>query len=268
MGTRMYAPSLGRFTTRDILTGDPLHPISLNQFVYGADSPVGMTDPTGMLNASLNSGGCQYKSLAKCGHVEHQLNKANPYMEPVPPPPPPPAPPANTGACSGFLGCLGHAASWTIHHPVVIVATVAAVAITVGTAGAGSEALVAAGEMDAAAIAGDVTAAAATDAAMAGEEAAATEAEVAAEETASAGESAASEPSTEWGRTIQSFRSGDEDFALRSVHAEASSSYPGGVSTESIYDYGDGQTLVHHEIYDVNDELVHETFRPYAKFGG
>ncbi|HZD04635.1 MAG TPA: RHS repeat-associated core domain-containing protein, partial [Longimicrobiales bacterium] len=48
MGARLYAPSLGRFTTRDVLFGDLANPISLNQYVYGATSPVLNTDDLGL----------------------------------------------------------------------------------------------------------------------------------------------------------------------------------------------------------------------------
>ena len=48
IGTRLYAPSLGRFTTRDVVFGDSTAPISLNQYVYGVASPLTHTDPTGM----------------------------------------------------------------------------------------------------------------------------------------------------------------------------------------------------------------------------
>ncbi len=48
MGTRSYEPTLGRFSTRDVLFGDPSSPMSLNQYVYATDSPITFTDPTGM----------------------------------------------------------------------------------------------------------------------------------------------------------------------------------------------------------------------------
>ncbi|MGH9166603.1 MAG: RHS repeat-associated core domain-containing protein [Acidimicrobiia bacterium] len=48
MGTRQYLPSLGRFTTSDVLFGDPRNPTSLNQFVYAHDNPVSLSDPDGM----------------------------------------------------------------------------------------------------------------------------------------------------------------------------------------------------------------------------
>ena len=49
MLTRYYEPTLGRFTKRDVLFGDPGIPMSLNQFVYGQMNPVSFADPTGMV---------------------------------------------------------------------------------------------------------------------------------------------------------------------------------------------------------------------------
>jgi RHS repeat-associated protein len=54
MTSRYYDPGMGRFTTRDVLFGDPTMPVSLNQYVYGADSPLSYADPTGM---AFESGG-------------------------------------------------------------------------------------------------------------------------------------------------------------------------------------------------------------------
>jgi RHS repeat-associated protein len=48
MLTRMYEPTLGRFSSRDVLFGDSNDPVTLNQYVYGAVNPVTYTDPTGM----------------------------------------------------------------------------------------------------------------------------------------------------------------------------------------------------------------------------
>jgi len=47
MGTRLYGPSLGRFSSRDVLFGDSDDPMSLNQFAYGEMSPIAHWDPTG-----------------------------------------------------------------------------------------------------------------------------------------------------------------------------------------------------------------------------
>lgn len=53
-----------------------------------------------------------------------------------------------------------------------------------------------------------------------------------------------------------------------SAHAEAASGriYQGGTSIEEVFTSGD-QWLVRHQIYDSAVNLVHETFRPYGKFG-
>ena len=40
-------PNHGRFTTRDLVFGDSRHPLSLNQYAYGADNPISMWDPDG-----------------------------------------------------------------------------------------------------------------------------------------------------------------------------------------------------------------------------
>src|SRR2546429_4134197 len=48
MGARNYDPAQGRFVTRDSIFGDPRSPMSLNQFVYGEDNPVSLSDPNGM----------------------------------------------------------------------------------------------------------------------------------------------------------------------------------------------------------------------------
>lgn len=48
MLTRMYEPTLGRFSSRDVLFGEPMSPVSLNQYLYGAVNPVTYTDPTGL----------------------------------------------------------------------------------------------------------------------------------------------------------------------------------------------------------------------------
>ena len=48
MFTRLYEPTLGRFSSRDVLLGDPTTPLTLNQYVYGVGNPVTYTDPNGM----------------------------------------------------------------------------------------------------------------------------------------------------------------------------------------------------------------------------
>ena len=49
MGTRWYVPSLGRFTSRDVLFGQVQAPVSLNMSLYAGASPVSNIDPTGMV---------------------------------------------------------------------------------------------------------------------------------------------------------------------------------------------------------------------------
>jgi RHS repeat-associated protein len=53
MGTRWYAAGLGRFTSRDVLFGEPTSPMTLNQHVYGGLNPITMWDPTGMGQCSM-----------------------------------------------------------------------------------------------------------------------------------------------------------------------------------------------------------------------
>jgi RHS repeat-associated protein len=58
MGARYYEPTLGRFSSRDVLFGELTNPVSLNQYVYGADSPLTFSDPTGMMWAVPHTSGC------------------------------------------------------------------------------------------------------------------------------------------------------------------------------------------------------------------
>lgn len=60
MLTRWYEPSLGRFSTRDVLFGDPADPVSLNQYAYGGGSPVTYTDPSGMTRCDADPDLCSY----------------------------------------------------------------------------------------------------------------------------------------------------------------------------------------------------------------
>jgi len=48
LGTRLFDPALGRFTTRDALFGEPMAPVSLNRFVSGAGDPVSNIDLDGL----------------------------------------------------------------------------------------------------------------------------------------------------------------------------------------------------------------------------
>jgi RHS repeat-associated protein len=48
MGVRLYAPTLGRFTTPDLLRGEAPEPLSMNRFLYAEADPISMIDPTGL----------------------------------------------------------------------------------------------------------------------------------------------------------------------------------------------------------------------------
>ena len=56
MTTRLYAPTQGRFSTRDVLFGDTSSPASMNQYGYAEGSPITMWDPSGMAKQSAQ--GC------------------------------------------------------------------------------------------------------------------------------------------------------------------------------------------------------------------
>jgi RHS repeat-associated protein len=45
---RYYQPEVGRFITKDPSPGDLLRPLSLNAWVYAANNPVNLADPTGL----------------------------------------------------------------------------------------------------------------------------------------------------------------------------------------------------------------------------
>ena len=50
---RHYAPSMGRFLTRDTWGGDYSRPLSLNRWMYGYGNPVKYTDPTGLTPSKM-----------------------------------------------------------------------------------------------------------------------------------------------------------------------------------------------------------------------
>lgn len=74
--------------------------------------------------------------------------------------------------------------------------------------------------------------------------------------------------STSWGRTIDDFQQYGDQWRRVSAHAEgaAGSAYRGGTSIEEVFERGTDR-LIRHRIYGPNGEILHETFRPYAKFG-
>ena len=71
--------------------------------------------------------------------------------------------------------------------------------------------------------------------------------------------------STPFGRLVQSFKSGG--WRRVSAHAEPATAkrYKGGTSIEEVFKHGSDQ-LVRHRIYSASGKILHETFRPYAKF--
>ncbi len=75
--------------------------------------------------------------------------------------------------------------------------------------------------------------------------------------------------STRWGRTVQEFQSNPGEWTRASAHAEAATAkiYRGGTSIEEIFTRGDDDWLVRHRIYGSGGDILHETYRPYAKFG-
>lgn len=74
--------------------------------------------------------------------------------------------------------------------------------------------------------------------------------------------------STSWGRTIDDFQQYGDQWRRMSAHAEGATghAYRGGTSIEEVFERG-GDRLIRHRIYGPNGEILHETFRPYPKFG-
>ena len=88
------------------------------------------------------------------------------------------------------------------------------------------------------------------------------------------GASAAGTASTAMGRAIQSLKAsisgGTGQWARTSAHAEAATgrAYRGATSIEEVFvNQESGQRLVRHVIVR-GEEILHETFRTFAKFGG
>jgi RHS repeat-associated protein len=63
---RYYAPSDGRFLTRDPWQGDAYKPISYNAWLYTSNNPIGFTDPTGKCLDVDMDGECDLQ-WQKCG---------------------------------------------------------------------------------------------------------------------------------------------------------------------------------------------------------
>ncbi len=65
---RYYAPTQGRFTTRDAWGGDPNAPMSYNAWNYTNGNPVNLTDPSGKIpdNLGISAVFCDFSSQDLC----------------------------------------------------------------------------------------------------------------------------------------------------------------------------------------------------------
>lgn len=83
MLARLYEPTLGRFSSRDLLFGEPVDPTSLNQFVYGNLNPVTFVDPDGL---RPECGACppavEHAAMVEWGRAQAQ-HVAPPPFRPV-----------------------------------------------------------------------------------------------------------------------------------------------------------------------------------------
>jgi RHS repeat-associated protein len=117
MGTRWYAAGLGRFTARDVIFGDLISPMTLNQHVYGGLNPITMWDPTGMYQDDAGGGGgcglnpsnsCQEALDANTAyHYTHSGSATGVSPRPPAPEPLPPQMQRNRFADRDLLGLAG-----------------------------------------------------------------------------------------------------------------------------------------------------------------
>lgn len=102
MGTRLYDPTEGRFTTQDTQFGTPTDPATLNQYIYAQDSPLVYTDPNGerpTCNGCSRSETQEVTDEWAAGYAASQgdaataaqYRKLATYYANHPSPPPPPA---------------------------------------------------------------------------------------------------------------------------------------------------------------------------------
>ena len=80
--------------------------------------------------------------------------------------------------------------------------------------------------------------------------------------------------STNFGKAIEdlnaSLKNGDGTWKLESAHAEnaVANPYQGGTSIEEVFqNESNGNKIVRHSIYDSEGNILHQTYRNYAKFG-
>jgi RHS repeat-associated protein len=77
LGARLYDPAMGRFSTQDVVFGNLGTPVSLNQYVYGSDSPVSNSDPSGMCTSGPDG------MDGNCGAWSHPAGDQYQYWHPV-----------------------------------------------------------------------------------------------------------------------------------------------------------------------------------------
>lgn len=96
MGVRLYEPVLGRFSSRDLLLGEPTNPLSLNQYVYGLARPVTYDDPTGLCAdpdvcpPQVGFGTTKTHSHEFVEQIDQAGDEFEASQEEYEPPPPPP----------------------------------------------------------------------------------------------------------------------------------------------------------------------------------
>ena len=112
MLTRMYEPTLGRFSSRDVLFGEPTNPVSLNQYLYGAANPVTYSDPTGL---RPECGDCSTRAEQEGLQVWADSQEANSAQSPavVEPAPTRATSPTVPSSCARRCGVVGDAPTTT-----------------------------------------------------------------------------------------------------------------------------------------------------------
>jgi RHS repeat-associated protein len=80
--SRYYAPTTGRFLTKDVWQGDYTRPLSLNRWIYVEGNPVNYIDPSGMMPCNLDSRYCLITEGTYNGffidtdHFQNSFNKS------------------------------------------------------------------------------------------------------------------------------------------------------------------------------------------------
>ncbi len=113
---RMYAPSMGRFLTRDTWSGDYNRPLSLNRWMYTEANPVNLTDPTGHYPSDCleadDPAQCLRDWVAEgkddCGEATTPYSPL--FCEQL-------ADPKSRRACQTYLALRGNSGWWNGHQP-------------------------------------------------------------------------------------------------------------------------------------------------------